>query len=246
MKEAVKKSAGSSGIMTINKNIVKDVDQLLQKYINDALAQGVDLDTLSPEQLKMIVAMNQPKPPKVFSGQEAMDQLNKLFPKTGEVFDLQGNKLNPNKPIMGGTQGIETLLKKGDVTKGTVSKKSDKVVEREMFEEANKKFNKASKEDETQFFKDVDEAGGMEAFLDKNPIGGPTKKIKPKMSNEEFVADSVARITSMEPVAAMKEANKIIKREGIYKNLDETQSKKILQDTEDWIFQRDPADRYDY
>ena len=44
----------------------------------------------------------------------------------------------------------------------------------------------------------------------------------------------------------MKEANKIIKREGIYKNLDETQSKKILTDTEDWIFQRDPADRYDY
>ena len=47
MKEAVKKSAGSSGIMTINKNIAKDVEKQLQKYINDALAQGVDLDTLS-------------------------------------------------------------------------------------------------------------------------------------------------------------------------------------------------------
>ena len=205
MKEAVKKSAGASGIMTINKNIAKDVERQLQKYINDALAQGVDLDTLSPDQLKMIVAMNQPKPPKVFSGQEAMDQLNKLFPKKGEVFDLQGNKLNPNKPIMGGTQGIETLLKKGDVTKGTVSKKSDKVVEREMFEEANKKFNQT-----------------------------------------DIVADSVARITSMEPVAAMKEANKIIKREGIYKNLNKNQSQKILKDTDDWINQRDPSDLYDY
>ena len=59
MKEAVKKSAGSSGIMTINKNIATDVDKLLQKYVNDALAQGVDLDTLGPEQLKMIVAMNE-------------------------------------------------------------------------------------------------------------------------------------------------------------------------------------------
>jgi hypothetical protein len=205
MKEAVKKSAGASGIMTINKNIAKDVERQLQKYINDALAQGVDLDTLSPDQLKMIVAMNQPKPPKVFSGQEAMDQLNKLFPKKGEVFDLQGNKLNPNKPIMGGTQGIETLLKKGDVTKGTVSKKSDKVVEREMFEEANKKFNQT-----------------------------------------DIVADSVARITSMEPVAAMKEANNIIGRKGIYKNLTEKQSQKILKDTDDWIFQRDPSDLYDY
>ena len=141
----------------------------------------------------------------VLSGDEAATFLNKAFPKKGEVFDLQGNKLNPKKPIMGGTQGIEELLKKGDVTKGTVSKKSNKVVEREMFEEANKKFNKT-----------------------------------------DIVADSVARITSMEPVAAMKEANKIIGRKGIYKNLDETQSKKILQDTEDWIFQRDPADLYDY
>jgi len=68
MKEAVKKSAGSSGIMSINKNIAADVDKLLQKYINDAMQQGVDLDTLSPEQLKMIVAMNQSKPPRVISG----------------------------------------------------------------------------------------------------------------------------------------------------------------------------------
>ena len=34
-----------------------------------------------------------------------------------------------------------------------------------------------SKADEAEFFKDVDEAGGMEAFLDKNPIGGPTRKL---------------------------------------------------------------------
>jgi hypothetical protein len=152
--------------------------------------------------LNIIEAANKPT---VYSGQAAVDQLNKLFPKKGEVFDLQGNKLNPNKPIMGGTQGIETLLKKGDVTKGTVSKKSDKVVEREMFEEANEKFNKT-----------------------------------------DMIADIVTKITSMEPVAAMKEANKIIGRKGIYKNLDETQSQKILKDTEDWINQRDPADLYDY
>ena len=30
-----------------------------------------------------------------------------------------------------------------------------------------------------------------------------------KMSNEGFIADTVARITSMEPVAALIEANKI-------------------------------------
>ena len=104
MKQAVKEGAKRSGIMTINKNIVRDVEKLYQKYLKDALAQGVDLDILSPEQLKMIVAMNQPKPPKVFSGQEAMDQLNKLFPKKGEVVDMTGKKLDAGKPIIGGTQ----------------------------------------------------------------------------------------------------------------------------------------------
>ena len=230
MKEAVKKSAGSSGIMTINKNIAKDVEKQLQKYINDALAQGVDLDTLSESQLKYIIELNKPKPPKVFSGEEAMEQLNKLFPKKGEVVDMTGKKLDSSKPIMGGTQddtvsGIMTqvdermtginkankklgeLLREREIMYGKAPKteKNPKVIEREMFKEANEKFNKT-----------------------------------------DIVADSVAKITSMEPVAAMKEANKIIKREGIYKNLNETQSKKILKDTEDWIFQRDPDDLYDY
>ena len=38
-----------------DKKIVDKVEKQLQRYVNDALQQGVDLDTLSPEQLKMIV-----------------------------------------------------------------------------------------------------------------------------------------------------------------------------------------------
>ena len=72
------------------------------------------------------------------------------------------------------------------------------------------------------------------------------KEAYERFNKTDIIADTVARITSMEPVAALKEANKVIRREGIYKNLDETQSKKILQDSEDWIFQRDPNDLYDY
>jgi hypothetical protein len=67
-----------------------------------------------------------------------------------------------------------------------------------------------------------------------------------RFNQTDMVADSVARITSMEPVAAMKEANKIIGRKGVYKNLTKEQSQKILKDTDDWIFQRDPSDLYDY
>ena len=72
------------------------------------------------------------------------------------------------------------------------------------------------------------------------------KDASKRFNQTDVVADSIARITSMEPVAAMKEANKIIKREGIYKNLNKNQSQKILKDTDDWINQRDPSDLYDY
>ena len=75
MKEAVKKSAGSSGIMSINKNIAADVDKLLQKYINDAMQQGVDIETLSPDQLKMIVAINSKPTNRVISGSSAEGKL---------------------------------------------------------------------------------------------------------------------------------------------------------------------------
>ena len=67
-----------------------------------------------------------------------------------------------------------------------------------------------------------------------------------RQNQTDVVADTVTRIISMEPVAAMKEANKIISRKGIYKNLTKEQSQKILKDSEDWIFQRDPDDLYDY
>ena len=178
------------------------------------IALGIDPSTLNSQtQLKQLLAyvkqaedaaFNQMN---VLSGKDAENALKKFMGQdtSADIFDLQGKKLNPNEPIMGGTQGIETLLKKGDITKGTVTKKSDKVKDREMFNEANERFNQT-----------------------------------------DIVADSIARITSMEPVAALKEANKIIKREGIYKNLNKDQSQAILKGTDDWIHQRDPNDLYDY
>ena len=178
------------------------------------IALGIDPSTLNNQtQLKQLLAyvkqaedaaFNQMN---VLSGKDAENALKKFMGQdtSADIFDLQGKKLNPNEPIMGGTQGIETLLKKGDITKGTVTKKSDKVKDREMFNEANERFNQT-----------------------------------------DIVADSIARITSMEPVAALKEANKIIKREGIYKNLNKDQSQAILKGTDDWINQRDPSDLYDY
>jgi len=57
----------------------------------------------------------------------------------------------------------------------------------------------------------------------------------------------IKNIKSMEPITAMKEANSVIARKGKYKNLTPQQSKKILQDTEDHIFERNiPEDPEDF
>ena len=94
MKEAVKDTAGSSGIMSINKNIAAKVEQQVQKYINDAMRQGVDLDTLSPEQLKMIVQINKPKPPRVIAADspEGRGITEALLGKRGEVIKADFGK----------------------------------------------------------------------------------------------------------------------------------------------------------
>ena len=118
-----------------------------------------------------------------------------LFGKRGEVVDMTGKKIDTRKGIMGG-KSINDLMQSGDVTKGTVTKKSKKVTDREMFKAANERLTS-----------DVDSI--------------------------------IKNIKSMEPITAMKEANSVIARKGKYKNLTPEESKKILQDTEDHIFERD-------
>jgi len=127
-------------------------------------------------------------------GKEITEQ---LFGKRGTVVDMKGNVIPEGSGIMGG-ESIESLMKSGDVTKGTVTKKSKKVTDRDMFRAANQRLGKPK--------------------TDVNTI--------------------IKNINSMEPIDAMKEANKVIKREGPYKNLNQQQAKKILEDTEDHIFQR--------
>ena len=74
--------------------------------------------------------------------------------------------------------------------------------------------------------------------------GGPEDIAAPVQSAEEATTNltdsTIQKMLKMEPIDAMKEANKVIKREGIYKALDKKQAKKILDDTEDYIFERDP------
>ena len=66
------------------------------------------------------------------------------------------------------------------------------------------------------------------------------------LNKKDSVTETVSYIKTLEPMDAMKEANSVIGRKGKYKNLTPEESKKILTDTEDHIFERDiPVDPED-
>jgi len=61
-----------------------------------------------------------------------------------------------------------------------------------------------------------------------------------------LVDDSIAKIKSLEPMDAMKEANLVAGKKGRYANLDDNQVKKIMDDTNDHIFQdADPIEDFE-
>jgi hypothetical protein len=63
------------------------------------------------------------------------------------------------------------------------------------------------------------------------------------MTAEKIILD----MKNMDPMDAMKEANKVLKKEGKYKNLKEEDVERIMEDTNDFIFGRDiPEDPEDF
>ena len=75
---------------------------------------------------------------------------------------------------------------------------------------------------------------------------GIAKEVQQRI--DSGVSATIEKILAMEPIDAMKEASSVIGRKGPYKNLSEQDAKKILQDTEDHIFERnvdlDPEDMF--
>ena len=138
--------------------------------------------------LKFLNIIEAASKPKVYSGQAAVDQLNKLFPKKGEVVQF------PQKTSF--KEQVEAMKKSGDIVDPNNLKKNDNVLKRDMFNNSN-------------------------------------------LNNTDTVTDTITYIKTLKPMDAMKEANSIIARKGKYKNLTPEESKKILTDTEDHIFERD-------
>jgi hypothetical protein len=79
--------------------------------------------------LKFLNIIESASKPKMYSGQAAVDQLNKLFPKKGEVIEF------PQKRTF--KEEIEAMKKSGDIVDPNNLKKNDKVLQRDMFNNSN-------------------------------------------------------------------------------------------------------------
>jgi hypothetical protein len=66
-------------------------------------------------------------------------------------------------------------------------------------------------------------------------IGKPKASVTELVTAEKIISD----MKKMDPMDAMYEANKVLKKEGKYKNLKEEDVKRIMDDTNDFIFGRD-------
>ena len=141
LKELMKR--GDDGIMlTLPKNELVDLNA---KITMDRLIKaGIDPESLtSPDQvLNILENINNQmiKNTRVLSGDEAAKFLNKAFSKKGEVVKF------PQKRSF--AEEIEAMKKSGDIVDKDNMVISEKITDREMFKEANKKFNKPKTEAE--------------------------------------------------------------------------------------------------
>ena len=96
MKQAMKENAPfqHEGIMSISRSLSGNVDAKVKRMVESAKRQGVDFDKYTEQEIKYILELNKPKPPKVYSNEEAYEILNRFANKNkrGEVIKADFGK----------------------------------------------------------------------------------------------------------------------------------------------------------
>jgi hypothetical protein len=239
-----------SGKIKLPKEIEQDMVQgggepinvLRQFYGEDALEQ---LDSMVPELRNF------------YTAKEAADAANKKF-----KFEFKADRLPESISIEDARKAEQEFginkPKQNEVTDITakVYRNADPD---ELIDEYNKNLNLLSQVDEDggtligyeQFKKLQNRNTEIEKILNsiniKSADSPEGKKItealigKPKASVTELVTAEkiISDMKKMDPMDAMKEANKVLKKEGKYKNLQEKDVERIMEDTNDFIFGRD-------
>ena len=96
MKQAMKESAPfqHEGIMSISRSLSGNVDAKVKRWVKSAKRQGQDIDKMSEQEIKYLIELNKPKPPKVYSNEEAYKILSRFANKNrrGEVIKADFGK----------------------------------------------------------------------------------------------------------------------------------------------------------
>jgi hypothetical protein len=216
---------GDDGIvLTLPKNEILDLNTRIT--MDRLIRNNIDPNSLtSPDQvINVLDNIDNANKPRVIPGTSAEGKAitEKLFGKKGEVIEF------PQKRSF--AEEIEDMKKSGDIVDPNNLKKNDKVLTREIFRDSN--LNKPTIEGQME---KITGASNRIKEIQKEQAA----MYKPKV---DTVEETVSYIKTLEPMDAMKEANLVIGRKDKYKNLTPEESKKILKDTEDHIFERDIPD----
>ena len=103
LKDIIKNSGQASGIMSIGDSVRKLANNRLNSYLVSAANKGIDLNKFSESQLKYMLEMNKPY------NKAKMALRKEQGIKSADVLDMKGQKLDPNQPIIGGTQQTTSL-----------------------------------------------------------------------------------------------------------------------------------------
>ena len=115
---ALAKKKGSN-VVDIGPEIQELVNKEYIKYIKAFEKAGVDIDKLSPSDVKFTIELNEANKLRKKEG------IEKALVTTDNIVDITGKKLDPNEPIIGGTQSNEVLQKSIKKNVEEATKKGD-------------------------------------------------------------------------------------------------------------------------
>jgi len=175
-------------------------------------------------------------------GQDVLNDVSTLGDELLEI-DRQGGSYKELDKILG-QEGFFNLRQMDNPPQGMTDDQLEKMLKETKDENILKDFDPTDRtENSMGGFNRIGFADGPDD--PKKKIMNVVKKI-PKVGKVVQGAASIIKfIKTLEPIEAMKEVNKVIAKDGPYKNVSNKDTDKIFKDTQDHIFERDvPADEF--
>ena len=175
-------------------------------------------------------------------GQDVLNDVSTLGDELLEI-DRQGGSYKELDKILE-QEGFFNLRQMDNPPQGMTDDQLEKMLKETKDENILKDFDPTDRtENSMGGFNRIGFADGPDD--PKKKIMNVVKKI-PKVGKVVQGAASIIKfIKTLEPIEAMKEVNKVIAKDGPYKNVSNKDTDKIFKDTQDHIFERDvPADEF--